>query len=246
MNPTDFIFLLTLTKMLRNRTDPLPDFKISQNISKVLEGFPQNLTFVVVGLVASTEGFNIFIDRWGYWWLFFFICLIFLVKLFLYSSFFVNIWLKRSRSSLHNEHCRWCCQFNLTENLAVVVSVSLLTIKPEVNGRHSHPLIHVFSCLCYFPTSPLLPLLFVGCHGNKSTVGGGLLLLKQLWDWKWAGIWVVKWSDSCTHKQRVRWGRREVERLGVRESEMSKRRIMRGPGGVSGERSQLHMFWPCF
>lgn len=63
MNPTDFIFLLTLTKMLRNRTDPLPDFKISQNISKVLEGFPQNLTFVVVGVVASTEGFNIFIDR---------------------------------------------------------------------------------------------------------------------------------------------------------------------------------------
>lgn len=27
---------------------------------------------------------------------------------------------------------------------------------------------------------------------------------------------IVKWSDSCTHKQRVRWSRREVEGLGVR------------------------------
>lgn len=30
---------------------------------------------------------------------------------------------------------------------------------------------------------------------------------------------IVKWSDSCTHKQRVRWSRREVEGLGVRERE---------------------------
>lgn len=46
---------------------------------------------------------------------------------------------------------------------------------------------------------------------------------------------IVKWSDSCTHKQRVRWSRREVEGLGVREREMRKRRIERGPGGERRE-----------
>ncbi len=40
---------------------------------------------------------------------------------------------------------------------------------------------------------------------------------------------IVKWSNSCTHKQRVRWSRREVEGLGVRERETRKRRIERGP-----------------
>lgn len=46
---------------------------------------------------------------------------------------------------------------------------------------------------------------------------------------------IVKWSDSCTHKQRVRWSRREVEGLGVRERETRKRRIERGPGGERRE-----------
>lgn len=57
---------------------------------------------------------------------------------------------------------------------------------------------------------------------------------------------IVKWSDSCTHKQRARWSRREVEGQGMRESETSKRRIERGPGGERRERSQLHVFWACF
>lgn len=43
-------------------------------------------------------------------------------------------------------------------------------------------------------------------------------------------VGVVKWSDSCTHTQRVRWSRREVEGMGVggREEE---RRTERGPRG---------------
>lgn len=78
-------------------------------------------------------------------------------------------------------------QFNLTETQALVVKVSLLTNKTR-GQRTALPPSHsrfFFSCLCYFPPSLslFLALLIVGCHGNKSTGRGGLLLLKQLWDW---------------------------------------------------------------
>lgn len=86
-------------------------------------------------------------------------------------------------------------------------------MEPEVNGRHSHPLIQVFffSCLCYFP--PSLALLIVGCHGNKSIGGGSIIeaVVGLVVSWE---LDIVKWSDSCTHKQRVRWSRREVEGAG--------------------------------
>lgn len=40
----------------------------------------------------------------------------------------------------------------------------------------------------------------------------------------------MKWSDSCTHKQRVRWSRREVEGLGERERDEEKEN-REGPRG---------------
>lgn len=96
----------------------------------------------------------------------------------------------------------------------------LISENSKVNGRHSHLLIHFFfPPLCRFPLSlplsPILTLFFVRRHGNKSTrtgvvVGGVVLLLwERRRDWWRAGeLDVAKWSDSCTHKQRVRWSRR--------------------------------------
>lgn len=77
-------------------------------------------------------------------------------------------------------------QFNLTETQALVVKVSLLTNRtrgqrtalPPSHSRFFFPASAIFLRLSLF-----LALLIVGCHGNKSTGRGGLLLLKQLWDW---------------------------------------------------------------
>lgn len=51
-------------------------------------------------------------------------------------------------------------------------------------------------------------------------LGGGTSIIEAVvglvvgWE-----LGIVKWSNSCTHKQRVRWSRREVEGLGVMERE---------------------------
>lgn len=70
--------------------------------------------------------------------------------------------------------------------------------------------------------------------------GGGLdAVVGLVVSWE---LGMVKWSDSCTHKQCVRWSRRVVGGRGWERVQGEKR----GALGVSRERSQFHVFWLCF
>lgn len=93
--------------------------------------------------------------------------------------------------------------------------------------------------------SPFLAILIVGRHGNKSTQkgrGGGASIIEAA-----VGLVVsreldiVKWSDSCTHKQRVRWSRRAEGWWWWG----GKRRIERGPKGEGREEPTPRVFWPA-
>lgn len=101
--------------------------------------------------------------------------------------------------------------------LSQVVSLTSLKLTNGIRGQSSQ--------------APAL-LFIMGCHGNESTETGGASIIETVvglvvgWE-----LVIVKWSDSCTHKQRVRWSRREAEGLRERGRETMKRRIERGPGG---------------
>lgn len=109
------------------------------------------------------------------------------------------------------------------------MKVSLLTNGAGGQGKALPPShSRFFLPLLFSSISPSLSSLWVVMEMKAQ--GGGTSIIEAVvglvvgWE-----LGIVKWSNSCTHKQRVRWSRREVEGLGVRERETRKRRIERGP-----------------